>query len=281
MATYTDCTSLQLAFRYVGTPGGVWAGEQWQTGLRLIVAPGPAHSPSAGRVDPTPFAVQDSTVQRTEGIWSISQGFSGVTQGGSVITDADINAILERVRVWADITRQYLANSFVFDAVRIYPMLPGGGSPFKAGKSATAPIIADPTTTDLNPAAPNLMPPDVAMALSLQTGTRGPSGRGRMFMGSLDRSWCTTTGIVAAGPQLAVGNATLAFINGLRNINSGSPLPEMRFTPVVYTKVPMKNGGGADTGNVVNLVRISDEFDTQRRRDHQRVDVYTPYGPVV
>jgi hypothetical protein len=55
---------------------------------------------------------------------------------------------------------------------------------------------------------------------------------------------------------------------------------EFKFCPVIYTRVPSKAGLNADTASVISLVRMSDEFDTQRRRDSQRNDTYSN-GPAI
>lgn len=274
MATYSNCLSLALTYRWAAKSTSPWAGEVWQTGLRLLVRGTGVDPTNAGRVTPTAFEVQDASVSRTADIWAIQQGFSGAGGAPYVITDADIDDILGKTKTWLEAFDQFLDNSYEFESVRIYPMLGGGGTPFKAGKTATAPIIASPTGTTVDPEGSGLMPPDVATAVSLVTGTRGPSGRGRMFLGGLIQAWATTTGLVQSGYAQATVDATRAYLAGLRDINSGAPGGAMRFTPVIYTKVPNVNGENADTASVIASCRMSDEFDTQRRRDHQRKDTY-------
>lgn len=280
MAVYNDCTSLYVTIKFIGKSTGSWVGEMWQTGIRLMVDVDGPGAPGAGRIDPSAFGVQDAGATRTTTNWSILQGWTGVSIGGNVITDDDINDILAAIREYVFQNVSYMSNEFVFDTVKIYPMLPGGGTPFKAGKTATAPIIATQVGTAMNPSGTTTLPPDVSLAVSFGSATRGVSGRGRMFLGSLAVNNVAATGLVAATPKASWGNYGVAMINDFREINSADPTG-MKFTPVIYTKVPNKVGQYADTGSVINLVRISDEFDTQRRRDHQRNDVYTSYGTVV
>jgi len=125
-----------------------------------------------------------------------------------------------------------------------------------------------------------MLPPDVALAVSLATGTRGPSGRGRMFLGNLNSTNATNTGLITQAASDVLGNATTELFRALRDINSAGIPSDVRFSPCVYTKTPNKGGGNADTASIINHVRISDEFDTQRRRDHQRQDNYSSYGTV-
>lgn len=276
MADY-EAFSLNLALRWTAKPASVWAGESWQTHLRLLVG-GPNPYPlDSGRVEPDGFGVSDASTQRTVDVWAVSQGWVGNSGFGSVtVTDNDINSILSVTKTWLLATKAWLVSEYELESVRIYPMLKGGGSPFRPGVSATAPIIAIPTGTTLDPASANAMPPDAALAISLGTGTRGPSGRGRMFLGGLTSQANSTTGLIVTAANTALGDATEAMLEGFRAIDSGGIGPA-RFTPVIYTSRPNKNGSNADTGSVINRVRIGDEWDTQRRRDRQRTDVYTDY----
>ena len=277
MAEY-EAHSLNLSMRWAAKPTSVWAGETWQTHLRLLVNSIDPLPLTAGRVEPEGFAVVDSNVQRTNDIWSIAAGWAGgFPIGNATITDDDINAILATVKTWLIAINGWFGGEYVFEGVRLYPMLKGGGSPFRAGVSATAPIIATPTTGAVNPPAGNAMQPDAAIALSLGTGTRGPSGRGRMFLGGLTNLTLNSNGLVKANTITDLGTATEALLEGFRAIQESGITPA-RFTPVIYSARPNKVGANADTASVINRVRISDEFDTQRRRDRQRTDVFTEFG---
>ena len=267
--------SLNCSLRWKAASGSVWAGETWQTHLRLLVED-TALDLSSGRVDPVEFGVSDASVVRQEDIWDIDAAWvgRGAVLGDRVVTDADINAILDAFKTYIQSTAAYFNTQYVFDSVRIYPMLKGGGTPFKAGVSATGPIIATPTGTQLNPSGAGSMPPDAAIAVSLGTGTRGPSGRGRMFLGGLATTALGSDGRIAASYVTEFGNSAEQLLEDLRAIETGGPTG-CRFTPVIYTSRPNKSGANADTASVINTVRMSDEWDTQRRRDRQRADVYT------
>lgn len=273
-----EAYSLNVSYRWQAKPASVWAGESWQTHLRLFVS-NSVEALGAGRVEPTSFGVLDASTTRTADNWSISQGWSGTGAlgGGVVVTDYDIDAILSATKTWLTNTKTLFNNQYTFEGVRIYPMLKGGGTPFKAGVSATAPIIATRTDTTLDPSATSALPPDVALAVSLGTGTRGPSGRGRMFLGGIASTQLNTNGLINDAGNVAFGGNTESLLEAYRAIE-GSGANVARFTPVIYTSRPNKSGSNADTGSVINLVRISDEWDTQRRRDRQRNDVYTNYA---
>jgi len=287
MAVYNECYSLYCAIKYEAKAGSPWAGEMWQTGLRLIANTAGQYPVSAGRVEPESFAVQDSAASRETTNWSIAQGWSGVTVGGSTITDADVDDILSKIHDFATTLRADGTGNYVclnaqyrLKEVRIYPMLKGGGSPFKPGKTATAPVIATAKGTSADGIGTNAMPPDTALAISLGTGSRGPSGKGRMFVGSLSTAVAASTGLVAPLFGDVIKGAASALINGIRDINAGAGMGEFFYCPVIYTRVPSKAGLNADTASVISLVRLSDEFDTQRRRDQQRLDTFTN-GPAI
>lgn len=280
MAIYDACKSLYMTLKYSASAGSPWAGETWQTGLRVICDTDGAFNPSDGRVTPNSFSVQDSGVSRTISNYNIQQGWSGVTVGGSTITDVDVDALISSWRTWQLALVGYLGNQFVFTEMKIYPLLAGGGTPFRAGVSATAPVIVTPSNTTLNPSVGQTIMPDASIAISLGSATRGVSGRGRMFLGGLAGGTLYANGLIVAAAQAAIGNASAALVNSIRAIDTAAG-GNYRFTPVIYTRVPSKTGANADTASVINSVRVSDEFDTQRRRDSQRNDVYTSYGTIV
>jgi len=280
MATYDNCASINVAIRYQAVEGSPWLGEVWQTHLRLLAVPGPNLALDSGRVTPDLFAVKDSATSRTAGGFDIEAGWVGAAKGSYTITDADLDDVLSGISTFLKALRPQLSSQYEVESVRFYPMLKGGGSPWRAGVSATAPIICRPTDATHNPTGASMYPPDVALAISLGTGTRGPSGRGRMFLGGLNKELGTAFGLVAKAGSDALGDMTVNLLSDIRVINLGSALPVYRFCPVIYTSRPNKSGANADTASVINHVRISDEFDTQRRRDHQRQDVYHSYGPI-
>lgn len=287
MAVYNNCFSLYVAMKWAAKPTSPWVGEVWQTGFRLLANTAGQQPVSAGRVEPESFAVQDASVSRSSTFWQISQGWSGVTVGGSTITDADVDDILTQVH---DFAVAFATNPFAqetmlnkqyrFSECRIYPMLKGGGSPFRAGISATAPVIAVAQGTSADGKGTVALPPDTSLAVSMGTAVRGPSGRGRMFLGSLSAYSLAGTGLVSDDTNERTRNAASALFNGIRGINSGGSAGEFRFTPVIYTRVPNKAGLNADTASVISSVRVGDEYDTQRRRDMQRQDIYTN-GPAI
>jgi hypothetical protein len=275
MPVHDACKSIYVAIKYPAKTASVWAGEAWQTGFHLLVSGSATpYAVNAGRVTPDSFTAQDASVTRAVTNWNIVSGWVG---GGSapVVTDADIDSILAKINTWATAMKTALGNVYALPEVKLYPMLAGSANPAKAGLAATAPIIATLTNAAAAPDSPNTMPPEVAIAVSLTTGVRGPSGRGRMFTGPMAPSVADASGLVASSWRTTYANAAAALMTGIRSINSGGLYGEAAFTPVVYTRLPNKAGFDQDTGSVISGVRVSDEFDVQRRRQHQRNDTYT------
>lgn len=274
MTVYADCTSLYVTMKYTAKGTSPWAGEMWQTGFRILVRPTTPFDLGSGRVDPPTFGVQDAAVTRSITNWDIYQGFSGVADAGSVITDSDVDEILTAGWTFATALKIRLGAQYEFDSVKIYPMLAGGGTPFRPGVTATSPTICTPIGTGIDPSASTMLPPDIALALSLSTGTRGPSGRGRLFLGGISAGGIGADGLILSAAATPLADATATFFDDLRGINSGGIGADMRYTPVIYTRSPNKAGLLADTASVINSVRVSDETDTQRRRDRQRNDIW-------
>lgn len=274
MPTYDACKSLYVTLKYPAKTTSVWTPELWQTGFHLLVDSSTSPKPlDSGRVTPSNFSVDDASVSRSAGGWDIDAGWVG-SGGVGTISDADVDAILALIRSWTVSMRPQLSNQYNLPQVRMYPMLAGTATPVKAGLSATAPVIAQATDSAMGPTGASALPPEVSMAVSLQTGTRGPSGRGRLFIGSLATTVAAATGLISSAEATNFANWTKTLLNGIRDINNGSLVDEAQFTPVIYTKVPNKSGQNQDTGSVINSIRVSDEFDVQRRRQHQRPDTY-------
>lgn len=256
MAEYTDALGVNAQIRYVGKPGTHAAGETWQTGLRIgwsdTVGP---FDTSEGRVTLAKKTVEDKFVNRASANFTVNQGWAG-TGVLRVPTDADQDAIAEAFRLWAVDIRNNLSANFTLGDVRLYPFLADG-------TSATAPSIYTPIGTGTNPQTPNAMPLDTAYALSLGSAVRGPSGRGRMFLGGLGTTFLAANGTPVTAVQDTVRSATVLLLQALRR----GAEPGVAYTPVLHTR-------GTDTGSVIRNVRTNTLFETQRRRDRQITPVW-------
>lgn len=257
MATHSDCLGINAQIRYVGKAGTPSVGETWQTGIRIgWFSDGTLPSLSAGRETMRLTSVNDAAVARDTTNLNVEQGWAGVG-GTNTPTDGEQDDIAEAFYAWADACKARFGNQYVLGDIRLYPFLANGNS-------ATVPSLYTPKTTGANPTSTSTMPLDVALTMSLVTTVRGPSGRGRMFLGGLTHTLLGDDGRVAATPAGTLRTATATLLNTLRN----SGIDQMGYTPVIHTR-------GTNTGSVINAVRNNNVFETQRRRDAQTPKTWT------
>lgn len=251
MAEYENALGVNAQVRYVGRVGTHAVGETWQTGLRIgwSDTAGPFGF-SEGRVTLAKHTVKDAFVNRSITNMNVAQGWAGVGVE-NVPTDANQDAIATALRQWCVTIRNNLSNQYVLGDIRLYPFL-------EDGTSATAPSIYTPTGVGTDPQVATAMPLDTAYALALGSAVRGPSGRGRMFLGGLGTTWLEANGTPKVTVQDSVRSATAVLLQSLR-FGGGASLA---WTPVLHTR-------GTDTGSVIRNVRTNTLFETQRRRDRQ------------
>ena len=136
------------------------------------------------------------------------------------------------------------------------------------GKSKTAPTIYTPSGTGQDPTGTSQLPADCAIAISTQTATRGPKGRGRVFWGGPIVTALNNDGTITLATKQALADNTKTMFNAWRAIGSvGSTL---HYSPIIWHR-PGDVGGLEDGtfGSAVRGVRVDDHMDTQRRRDRQ------------
>lgn len=251
MAEYQDVLGINAQIRFVGKAGGASLGETWQTGLRIgwsdTVGP---FSTDEGRVTLAKKTVKDAVVNRDTTEFQVAQGFAGVGID-AVVTDDDQDKIALAFLNWTAACKQWFASQYTLETIRLYPF-------YADGTSATAPSIYDPKTTLHDPVATKMMPRDTALCMSLATAVRGPSGRGRMYLGGLASLGLDDDGDASEAIQDPLRAATVELIRDLR-FGGG---PALAFTPVLHTR-------GTDTGSVIRAVRTNNLWETQRRRDAQ------------
>lgn len=271
MAVYTDVSHLYVTWRMNAKAGSTWAGESWQSGVRLYV--GSLKSLDTGRIDPVSniASVEDAAVTRSITNWDVQQGFSGVTLSGSTITDSDKDQIVAAVGVMLAAINTGQSNEYELESVRIYPIASPNTGTVAYGRSCTAPDIYEPTVTTFDGIATSLLPPQDALVTSLYSAVRGPSGRGRFYFGGLGKGTLAADGLIIGTSITGWGAAVSTMLNSLRAIDGG--VGAYRYTPVVWSKGATSTGP-ANSFSVINRVRVNDEFDTQRRREHQRDPVW-------
>jgi len=253
--------------RYNAKNSSTWAGETWSSGIRLWAVEGGLPGYDVGRLDPFNTIVKDAAVTRTITDWQVTQGFVG-PGGICTLTDGQQDDIANTVGSFLSSMKSGLSNAYELDSIRIYPCGPDG-------KTLTAPSIYEPTGTTFNGTSTDTLPPDVSIAVSFGSATRGPSGRGRIFLGGLGAVMLANTGLVSGlyANNLKAYSATMLQDLKTQCGDSGAPC-RYGYIPAIWTRTATKGGANANTASVINSVRVGDEFDTQKRRDRQRQDIY-------
>lgn len=262
MAVIPNCSHLYVTVKFRGKSAGSWAGEQWQYGIRLRVGADQVDL-DAGMSDLGSFSVQDAAVTRTSGSFDVEQSWSGVTEGGRTVTDANQDAIVDAV--WQPMLTNLasLSNLFELDVIKVYAVhrVPDGrwlsGGP-NAYYHQSTPVGA----------ATQTLPPDAASVVSFFTATRGVKGRGRVYVGGLGRVALADTGRFTQTWQDALGNGFASAFADIRAIGDGTS--SYRYTPIIWHRPGDKAGIEDGTrGSIVSRVEVNDVVDTQRRRDKQ------------
>lgn len=245
-----------------------WQGETWQTGIRTAVdfVSGP-WSFDQERRTPSPFDVKVSGTAQTWDDWAIQRGWSGAQGPGlNAITDNDKNDIVTQVTELLTATKGQQCGAYRLADIRMYAIGPDG-------KSLTAPDIYTDTKNRFVGTGKDTLPPEMSIAISTQSVWRGPSGRGRMFYGGLGTNTLDTNGLIKAASGTVFATAGKHLFDGIRAINTGVPAGSASFTPIIWSKSGGKNTA-PNTAVAIRAVRVGDEFDTQRRREQGRRDVY-------
>ena len=267
MAEFQGVTHLYASVRYEGKGSSIYGLETWQVGWRIAMNADNPLPLEAGRIELADWPVQDSFVARDNTTFNIEQGFAGVTVSGVTLTDADQDAIAASIFDWCTAVKAWSSVNYTVETIRLYPV---GAD----GKSKTAPSIYTPKVTTGNPTASTMLPPDVAIAISTVTATRGPKGRGRVFLGAPGTNTLDGPGTVASGTRTALANATRDLFDSWRA--RGNALGAMSFSPIVWHREGDKAGiEDGNHGSPIRAVRVDDRYDTQRRRDRQVVHNWT------
>ena len=270
MTTGTGITHLYATVRYKGQ--GSWVGETAQFGVRMGVFFGdtlpaltegnvtlPTHS-----VDTT-FSVDTSvTGQRRE------YNFTN-TSGSTAYSTAFQGLVLDKVLTFAASIKTYL-QGYALQDVRLYPCKGDGTIP-----AGMTPTIMEPTAATWNPSGTGVAgPPEVALCLSWSSAVRARSGRGRVYLGPLALATCAPSeGLVAAPVRNAIATAGATLISNLRGISSTAG--QATACPIIWHRGTNVAGVilGGDTGAVINLARVDDRLDSQKRRQKQHTPVWT------
>ena len=261
MADYVDATHLHVTARYAGASVEPVAAETWQIGFRLAVQNDVPINKNAGRVKLPNFTVSDAYVARTITGWNVEQGFAGSSSGPANVTDADQDTIVTNLAGFLGTIRGDLSDQYDLETIRVYPIA-------KNGRSLTAPSVYSPTGAAQDGSHASAMPPDVALAVTLDTSTRGVKGRGRFYLGGLAPTMMDTSGQAANAKLTIILDAAKTMFDNWRAMSGG--IGDISCTPIIWHRKGDKAAIEDGTfGSPIRSIRMDRRFDTQRRRDRQ------------
>jgi hypothetical protein len=131
--------------------------------------------------------------------------------------------------------------------------------------TGAASLVAISTVAAFTGSNTAICPPQVSVVASLRTTAAGRSGRGRMYV-PYRTSSVNPSGLLSAAAYTAVG----AFVNNLKS----SVIQSLSTASIAATWVVWSHKLGA--GQPVSTILIGNHCDTQRRRNANDVESYTP-----
>lgn len=188
--------------------------------------------------------------------WSVGFAFGNVT-GTTPLGDVDLLQWATRAAGFlAASTRrgwwQSISTSSTVTAIRAYTYGPTGGA---VGAAAVTVTGQAGTGTGANPF-------QSARVYTLQTGTPGRSGRGRVYVPDLVTGTAPTTG--KSSPVSGVETSLASFLSGLRRLDDAG-------ADILY---PGVHSRALDLVIPITAIRVGDVLDTQRRRRDALVETY-------
>lgn len=240
---------------------GAWIGEAAQFGIRLAIDETGA-MPEKGAIFDLMLhgdvAVDQGTQAGTHGVltrtWTARRGPSGSTENADAGFQIDL---AEDVWTFLDAIKAYTYSAFKWTHVKIAPVSAAGAT------IGTASVYT--FTTPLAPTGSALLPPQVALAVTLRANILGRRGRGRIYLPAVAQTVCTSDGLVSGPPVTGIRAAFVSLVNNLQNV-PGTP----DYIPLVTVTSP-----GQASGVRPSQVRMGQKLDTIRSRREQVPEVYT------
>lgn len=240
---------------------GPWVGEAAQFGLRLAIDETGA-MPEKGAIFDVMLHgdvdVDQGTAAGTHGVltrtWTARRGPTGSTENADAGFQIDI---AEDVWTFLDAIKSYTYGAFKWSHVKLAPVSAAGQT------IGTASVYT--FTTPLTPLGTGLLPPQLAMAVTMRANILGRRGRGRIYLPAIAQSLVDTNGVITTTGQTAIRAAFVSLINNLQNV-PGTP----DYVPLVVVTSP-----GQPTAVRPSQVRTGQRADTIRSRREQVPETYT------
>ena len=277
MATYDDVIGLYCVLTAEAAPGGPWAGETAQVGIRLgIQQSTDLPDLNAGQVNLGNATVKDASVTRAHGSWNVQQGFVG-GGGPGTLTDTMQDKVADAFGKWRTALATHFTNKYNLKSVALYPFAATSRTGYTSAFMRAAPSVYTPKTTTAMGSVSSMQAPESAAVVSFSTATRGRLGRGRIYVGALAPA-TDGNGLVADVLVQALGSATVTLLHDLRFSNQIGGVDAVPcLFPVVYNRPGGKTQQTGDKGSPINLVRVGNHWDVQRRRQRQVPETYARF----
>lgn len=257
----TDATHVYAVFSggYTTIPE-----EFWQFGIRFLVEASITAPEDSG--DLVPFGVTPASVSRTESLWNITSVWTGDLAGTETFAPDDW--LNDQV---APAATTFFADSTISSQVRL--------DSIKASPITATGHVADLRTTLLTWTSSNpvggqsgdMLPPEVALAVSWQTPVLGKRGRGRIYLPPCVEASNSSTGMVGSGAVDANRDAAVGFLQDSAILSS---LIDGQWVIPIVTGSPWTKYGE------ILEVRVGEVWDAQRRRRRSLPENYS-VAPVV
>jgi hypothetical protein len=239
-------------------------GEIWENNLNLILNFG--STDHLGTL-PSTWSVVPYTVARTETDWTIQGNWYAEDGPDHFKVDDFLNDQVAPA-ITDFMAAAHLSNQVRCRWAKIYPIgAPSGNAIPAPGFTTGTPIALEWTSSyPTGGESSTQLPPQDAIALSLNTYDVGPRSRGRIFLPSSTSSSMSQAKVssTAVDDIVAAGQAFLAALHvhqiGIAQVSDTYP---------IVTGKPWNHYA------IVNSVRVGNIMDTQRRRRDRLTEVYT------
>lgn len=237
--------------------------ENWQFGIRCQFGAGPTIPDPSGAL--VPFGISAASVTRTETDWTINSTWNADLTG---LVNLSVDDWLNDQLAPAAATffgATHISSKVRLDSIKASPITASG----HVGELRTA-ILTWTSSNPVGPSSGNMLPLEVALAVSWQTPQIGKRGKGRIYLpphavGSVDAD-----GMVLDSVCQDDRDAAIAWLEA------------SKITPGIITgisAIPIVTGSPWTQYGQILECRVGNVWDAQRRRRRQLTEVYES-GPV-
>jgi hypothetical protein len=240
------------------------AGEAWQVGVRLALVFGGSVDPVGtfpSNWDPTALAIN-----RTETNWTIQGNWDAKTGTNTFEPDDYLNDQAAPAFISWFGAISVISNKCRLRQLKLSPIGTNGKLVPAPPYSTGTPVVLDWTAS--YPVGINggeILPLQIACAVSHRTAQVGRHGRGRMFVPGFTGSATNSHGVMSTGLATSIAASQASLLEALAYTSSDPTGARVR--PVI-TGAPWTHYG------VINQVRCGTVLDTQRRRRRSIAETY-------